>query len=177
METQITTPKGPITLRPGREADAPAYRALRLEALRNYPTAFGADYATNEAHPPSYWVERLRALGSQNMFYFATHNEALIGMCGIYRDNSPKTRHSATIISVYVQPEWRGLQIAEGLIERCCEWVRDQGVTIVKLAVVSTNLAAIRCYTRCGFRTYGTDPQAICYEGVMYDELLMARVL
>jgi RimJ/RimL family protein N-acetyltransferase len=36
-------------------------------------------------------------------------------------------------------------------------------------------VAAIRCYNRCGFTVYGVEPQAIRHDGVMYDELLMAR--
>jgi RimJ/RimL family protein N-acetyltransferase len=45
------------------------------------------------------------------------------------------------------------------------------------LAVVTTNAAAISCYARCGFKVYGTEPQALYYDSVMYDELLMARIL
>jgi RimJ/RimL family protein N-acetyltransferase len=40
--------------------------------------------------------------------------------------------------------------------------------------VVTTNPAAIRCYTRCGFEVYGIEPQAIRYDGKNYNELLMA---
>jgi RimJ/RimL family protein N-acetyltransferase len=67
------------------------------------------------------------------------------------------------------------LQIAEGLIAGCIEWARSQGVKVVKLAVITTNAAAIRCYARCGFSVYGIEPQAICSAGASYDELLMAR--
>jgi hypothetical protein len=48
-------------------------------------------------------------------------------------------------------------------------------VPFVKLAVVTTNTPAVRCYARCGFAVYGIEPQAICYDGVFYDELLMAK--
>ena len=46
---------------------------------------------------------------------------------------------------------------------------------MMKLAVVSTNAPAIRCYEHCGFATYGTDPRVIYYNGVFYDELLMIK--
>jgi len=52
-----------------------------------------------------------------------------------------------------------------------------QEVKIVKLAVVTTNTGAIRCYARCGFQVYGIEPQALCYDSVFYDELLMARTI
>ncbi|MBN1429551.1 MAG: GNAT family N-acetyltransferase [Anaerolineae bacterium] len=175
MNQQITTPHGVIDIRPAQETDYQTYRELRLEALRNHPEAFGADYAANAEQPMTFWTERLRSLGSNNMIYFAVHNEALVGMGGIYRGNSQKTQHSATIVSVYVQPEWRGLKIAEGLVFRCIEWGRTQRAAIVKLTVSATNTTAIRVYSRCGFAVYGIEPQTICLDGIMYDGLLMSR--
>jgi RimJ/RimL family protein N-acetyltransferase len=177
MDKRITTPHGLITIRPAQEADAQAYRDLRLEALRNHPEAFSADYAASEEQPMAYWTERLRSLGSDSMMVFAVVNDSLIGMCGIYRGNSPKTQHSATLVSVYVQPAWRGCRIAEGLITSCVEWARAQEIRVVKLAVVTTNTAAIRCYARSDFTVYGIEPQALYHAGVMVDELLMARLI
>jgi RimJ/RimL family protein N-acetyltransferase len=177
VETQITTPRGSIILRPGHEADAQAYRELRLQALQNHPEAYSSDLKANKQKPMTHWEERLRSLGAENMIFFALSGDRLIGMCGIYRGNSPKTHHSATVVSVYVQPEWRGLQIAEGLINQCIEWARAQEIKILKLAVVTTNSAAIRCYARCGFKVYGIEPQAILNDGIAYDELMMARTI
>jgi RimJ/RimL family protein N-acetyltransferase len=177
MDTPITTPRGTVTIRSAREEDAPAYRDLRLEALRNHPEAFSSDYAANLAQPMTFWADRLRlnSPDSAVMIYFAVHDPQLIGLCGITRTNSPKIQHSATIVSMYVRPDWRGLRIAEGLVTACVDWARTRDVKIVKLAVVTTNTRAIRCYARCGFQVYGIEPQALYYDGVFYDELLMAR--
>jgi len=166
-----------VTIRPGTEEDAPAYRELRLEALRNHPEAFSSDYAENLAKPLSFWTERLRSGNPDNavMMYFCVRDEQLIGMCGITHTNSLKSQHSAYIVSMYVRPEWRGLRIAEELINTCLDWGRTQGIKVVKLGVTTTDAPAIRCYARCGFQVYGTEPQAICVDGVYYDELLMAR--
>jgi RimJ/RimL family protein N-acetyltransferase len=177
MDKSIATPRGIITIRPGTEEDAPAYRALRLEALRNHPEAFSADYAANLAKPMTFWTERLAFNNPEStaMIYFAVHDRQLIGMCGIYRTNSPKIEHTANIVGMYVQPDWRGFHIAEGLITASLDWARTLGVKIVKLAVVTTNSSAIRCYARCGFQVYGIEPQALFCDNVFYDELLMAR--
>lgn len=177
MDTPITTPHGTVVIRLAREEDAPAYRDLRLEALRNHPEVFSADYAASLAQPMTFWTERLRSNSAESavMIYFAVHDKQLIGMSGITRANSPKLQHSATIVSMYVRPAWRGLRIAEGLVTACVDWARAQDVKIVKLAVVTTNTGAIRCYARCGFRVYGIEPQALYYDSVFYDEVLMAR--
>jgi RimJ/RimL family protein N-acetyltransferase len=175
MDKSITTPRGIVTLRPAQETDALAYRELRLEGLRNHPEAFGSDYIVNLAHPMTFWTDRVRLTGNERTLYFAVHDTNLIGTCAIVRGDSPKTRHSAFIVGVYVQPAWRGLRIADELIAACLEWAQQQEIKIVKLGVSITNTPAIRRYSKCGFKIYGIEPQAICADGVMYDELLMAR--
>ena len=177
MDTSINTPHGPITIRPAAEDDAQAFRTLRLQALHDHPQAFGSDYAVNAARPATFWIDRLRSLGSEGSLSFATHADRLVGMAGIQRGDSPKTRHSAFIWGVYVQPDWRGLQIADALIDACLAWGRSQAIKIAKLAVITTNAGAIRCYQRCGFKAYGIEPQALYYDGTLYDELMMARTL
>jgi RimJ/RimL family protein N-acetyltransferase len=177
MDKAITTTRGIVSIRQGQENDAQAYRELRLEGLHNHPEAFGADYDVNEKRPLIFWMERLHSLGSENMIYFAVHENGLIGTCGIYRGDSPKTQHSGTLVGVYVRPEWRGLHIADELMAACIEWAREHEIKILKLGVTTTNTSAIRCYARCGFGVYGVEPEAINIHGTMYAELLMVRSL
>lgn len=152
---------------------------MRLEALHHHPTAFSSDYFLNEAKPSADGIERLRFKQGEStgVIYFAIHSERLVGMTGIQLGNSPKTRHTAFIWGVYVQPQWRGFHLAEGLMTACLDWARLQGVRIVRLAVVTSNTSAIRCYARLGFSAYGVEPQALYYEGTFYDELLRCRNL
>jgi RimJ/RimL family protein N-acetyltransferase len=173
----IVTARGPVTIRTGVEEDADAYRELRLEALQNHPEVYSSDYDHALSLPMAYWVERLRAGGTGDVaqMYFAAYGQELVGLCGIYRADGPRTRHSANVVSLYVRPPWRGLGIAAALVTACLDWARSHDVRIVKLGVITTNAPAIAVYERCGFRTYGTEPQAIFYDGVFYDEMLMAR--
>ena len=172
----IQTSSGSITIRAAAFSDAAPFRELRLHALQNSPTAFSADYQFNLAQPMTYWEGRLN-FDEYGMIFFAVHERHLVGMAGIRQGESPKTHHSAIIWGVYVRPEWRGLHLGATLIETCTEWARARQVEILKLGVVTTNTSAVRCYERCGFTTYGTEPRGILYEGQYYDEFLMARTL
>ncbi|HLF24854.1 MAG TPA: GNAT family N-acetyltransferase [Anaerolineae bacterium] len=177
MGILLTTSRGPITIRAVTEADTAAARDLRLESLQLHPTAFGADYATQLNQPMTYWIDWVRARASDRdqTLQVAVDGETLVGMTGLRQGYAPKMAHNGMIWGVYVRPDWRGLHLAEALIETCIAWARTRGVRLVKLAVVTTNTSAIRCYTRCGLRVYGVEPQVIYSDGVYYDELLMAR--
>jgi RimJ/RimL family protein N-acetyltransferase len=172
----VETSKGKIVVRDASLADAERYRELRLLALKESPTAFSADYEENARQSMSYWKNRLKP-DEHGIIFIAEYEKQLIGMIGIRKGDSSKTKHSAGIWGVYVHPDWRGLRIAEGLIELCCEWAKLREVQIAKLAVVATNKSAIRLYERSGFTIYGTEPNALRVQGRYYDELYMSRPL
>jgi RimJ/RimL family protein N-acetyltransferase len=156
--------------------DIPAFREMRLEALRLHPEAFGADYQQSEQQPQEYWLQRL-ASNPYRTTFVAEADGQLIGMTGVLRGEMPKTAHTATIISVYVRSGWRGLHLIDALIEECLNWSREKSIRVVKLAVVANNTPAIRSYIRCGFSVYGVEPESLCVDGRYHDELLMVRRL
>ena len=176
MIKSIDTSRGIVVIREASMADVAQFRDLRLYALQDSPISFSADYQTNLNHPLEYWQNRLRDTANEVTF-LAEHEHRLIGMSGIARGYSPKTKHSATVYSVFVHPEWRGLRIAEALLEACIEWARSKEVNIIKLSVNAANASAIRCYQRCGFTIYGTEPNALLHEGQYYDEYFMSKML
>jgi len=176
MIKSFRTPKGEVFIRDASFADADQFRELRLFALRDAPTAFSADLDINIKHTKRFWEDRLKP-DIHGIIFFAEHNNQLIGMTGIHKGDSSKTKHSAGIWGVYVRPEWRGLRIAEELMDMCFEWAKLRGVQIVKLAVTSGNESAIRLFERIGFTVYGTEPQGIFHEGEYYDEHWMFKSL
>jgi ribosomal protein S18 acetylase RimI-like enzyme len=109
----------------------------------------------------------------ESTIFIAEQENQLIGMTGVARGGSPKTRHSATIWGVYVKPEWRGLHIAEELIKSCFTWAMERKIVAARLGVTATNTSAIRCYERCGFKITGTEPRAVYYEGQYHDFYMM----
>ena len=176
MIKSVSTIRGIIVLREANLADVDQYRALRLFALRESPLAFGADYETSLNYLFEFWHERLQD-DENSVTFIAEHEQTLIGMMGISRRPLPKTKHSAKIIGVYVHPDWRGLRIAESLIDACIGWARSKEAVIVKLSVNAENTSAIRCYQRCGFTIYGTEPRGTFYNGKYYDGYLMYKAL
>ena len=176
MPSVLHTPSGDVDIRPARIDDMPAFRPLRLQALRDHPEAFSADYEVHKAADNANWG-RYFDFGENAIIHFAFQAKNLIGMTGVRLDTSPKTKHNANIWGVYLLPTWRGHGIARALIHDCCDWARERGALIARLGVTTTNQSARRCYESCGFKITGTDPKAILVDGRFYDEYLMAREL
>jgi RimJ/RimL family protein N-acetyltransferase len=177
MIRTFATSLGKIVIREANIADAINFRQLRLDALENSPIAFSADYQKNSNHPSKYWEDLLSPHPDESVIFIGESEGRLIAMTGVMRGTWPKTRHSAWIWGVYVAPPWRGLHIAEEIIHCCLDWARARSVVVAKLGVAAVNTPAIRCYERCGFKRYGTEPLAVFVDGKYYDEYLMFRPL
>ena len=175
----MTTSKSTITIRPVVPADAASLRELRLEAVANYPAAFAADYGITAAQSIEFWAERIidNTVDDKGVICVATAEGQLIGMTGFLRGHWPKIRHSGVIWAYTSNRNGAACTLAEALLDECIAWAKAHSVVMVKLAAITTNTPAIRCYARCGFTIYGIEPKAICYDGVYYDELLMVKTI
>ncbi len=173
----MSTIKGSIQVRLAGPDDAAMLYSLRLEALARHPEAFAADLESSAAEGKEPWLKLITdyARDNKGVVSLATAENRLIGMTGLVRGHWPKTRHSGSIWGVYVNPDWRGLHVAEAMINECVSWAQVQGLVVVKLGVITTNPPAIRCYARSGFAVYGVEPKAIYYDGIYYDELMMVK--
>ena len=79
--------------------DAAAFRALRLAALRECPTAFSSSYEEECDIPLGQAAERL-APNENRAVFGAFDEERLVGTLGIYRESQRKLAHKAVIWGV-----------------------------------------------------------------------------
>jgi len=179
MTRRLATSKGDFIIRVARPEDAESLFNLRLEALTAHPEAFAADVEMTKTRGEKAWLEQIThdTKDQSGVIVIACAGSKLIGMTGIGRGHWPKTRHSAIVWGVYVNPNWRGLHIAEAMLDDGIRWAQTQGIVVLKLGVITTNEAAIRCYQRAGFIVYGTDPKSNYVNELYYDEYLMAKMI
>ncbi|MCX6078074.1 MAG: GNAT family N-acetyltransferase [Chloroflexi bacterium] len=170
----IATSAGSVAIRPAMFADAIQFSELRQAALRDNPTLFGSDYDSRENCTIEWTLKLIQANPQEECSFVAACDQLILGMTGIRRFPGQKLRHSATIGGVYIQPQWRRQGLAFGLLAGCLDWAREHEIVSLKLAVVTTNLAAIQLYEQNGFIKYGREPRVIFHAGVYYDEYLMS---
>jgi RimJ/RimL family protein N-acetyltransferase len=155
--------------------DAAAFHALRLFALRESPTAFGASVEDETAMPRHVIVSRIAPQdphdgGAAGIF----HGGRLVGMACLHRDHGRKARHRAIVTSVYVAPDHRGSGLSAPLLQRVVDLARAMPrVRRVNLRVNAANLAAQALYRRAGFVEYGREPEGLCVDDTFHDEILM----
>ena len=169
-----------MNIRSVHAGDLDAFRAMRLEAVRDYPLAFTADLAETSARPEEWWrdlITRNAGDGTSVIMVADVGEGELAGMTGLFTPPQPKLAHVGSIWGVYVRPGFRGRGVAERLLRACIDWARAKNLVTAKLSVVAGNDVARRCYERVGFTTYGVEPLAVQWENRFYDEFLMAITL
>jgi ribosomal protein S18 acetylase RimI-like enzyme len=153
-------------------ADAPAYRALRLRGLREHPQAFTSSFEEDEAQPLEVAQQRLAA--TKSSFWGAFDGHALCGIVGLDRETRAKNRHKATLVGMYVAPEAEGHGAGRALVNALLAQARADGLCLVVLTVTEGNSRAMQLYERCGFRSFGVEPRAVCVDGRYFSKNHMA---
>jgi ribosomal protein S18 acetylase RimI-like enzyme len=122
-----------------------ALRAIRLEALRDTPDAYGTTLAEAETFRNAKW----RAMVTTQCYFLAQRDACTVGMIsGGMNDQHPGTYW---MYGMYVSPADRGSGVADRLVDTVESWAKDQGASALYLHVTSTVLRARAFYERIGF--------------------------
>jgi ribosomal protein S18 acetylase RimI-like enzyme len=158
-------------------ADALAFQAMRLDALRESPSAFGASYE-EECDTPLATIEARLAPDSGRLLFGAFDGSALGAIVGVAREQARKARHKAFIRAMYVAPALRGRGVGRQLFEHALAFAASiDGVRQVTLSLTAGNTAALDLYASLGFKVCGQEPDALCVDGIYYDDIHMVRML
>jgi len=166
-----------LTVRPLGPADIDQYRALRLRALREEPTAFASSPEDERLLSVETIESRLQQTMNQVMLG-AFDGDTLVGLSGLLRERRSKLVHKAWIVSFYVAPEARRRGLGRLLLERTLDHARAMpGLRQVNLGVNAANVAARQLYESMGFVAFGLEHGFMLVDGVPHDELSMVLVL
>ena len=167
--------EAPVVVRALVPEDAPAFRELRIRALREHPEAFGR--TPEEVDPVEVWRQRLADDAKSDLDFMlgAFENDVLVGVAGCHRERFIKQRHIASIWGVYVSLEYRrrglGRELCLAAIERASTW---PDLECLWLDVTTSNQRARALYVSCGFKSVATKPRSLRVGDRYYDEELMA---
>lgn len=169
-----------LTIAPLTPADVDEYRRVRLRALAGNPESFRSNAEEEAAKPLSWWHERLAPRNPPESVFFGAWTGAreLVGTSGVLFEARRNTRHTATIVGMYVAPEHAGHGVGARLLGACIDVARaDACIEMLYLTVTATNATAIRLYERSGFVVYGREPRSMRIGDRTFDKLLMAMTI
>ena len=161
-----------IEIRPIRVADAVAWRALRLQALKEEPVSFAASYEEAAATDPEAFARSIPAEGGPNVLFGLHVEGALEGAAGFVVQGGLKRSHKGLLWGVYVRPAWRGRGLGKALVERVIGHARGH-VALLQASVTAGDNTARTTYLALGFQSYGVEPAALRVGDVDYDEELL----
>ena len=150
-------------------------KSIRCRALADAPEAFGTTLAEAEARPASYWPESAARLAhaADAAMFLAFHGTEACGMTGCYLGGDRNA--VADLVSVWVAPEFRRLQVGQRLLGAARRWAQEHGADTLHAWVAAENAPARRFYERAGFRA--TDERAPMRPGAVQAALLLMMPL
>jgi len=169
-----------MVIRQLTETDTALFRVLRLRALRESPHAFTNSYEEFSLQPLESIAQRFRDQVNSHVNFTlgAFQDDQLVGIVGFYRETALKIQHKGSIVSMYVQPEFRSQGIARALLTEAIDRARRlPGLTQLLLGVMETQTTAKRLYESLGFTVYGREPRAVKIGDEYFDEEFMVLKL
>ena len=147
-------------------------RAIRLEAVRDTPTAFSFSYAASAAHTDVFWQERAAVEATSDdgaTFVACDRNDDWVGSASV--EPLADVPDHAHLHAVYVRAEHRGpTGPGARLVEAAIRFAEQHiDVSRLTLGVHESNTRALAFYRRMGFRMtdkvipYRPNPVEKCY--------------
>ena len=159
------------------ETDAEKYQEIRLNSLKMDPEAFGSTYE-REVEFSLEQVKSRIAPTKDRFVLGALHNGELVGIVTFMRESGLKMCHKGNVFGMYVKPDFRGKSIGKLLLTELIEQAKQcEGLEQINLTVVADNHSAKKLYESLGFEVYGTERNALKFEGNYFDEDLLVKIL
>lgn len=157
--------------------DVAEFQRVRLEALRESPTAFSSSYEEERDRDLTKVAERM-APDELGLIFGAFDGKRLVGLAGFRREAGLKRKHKGFIWGMYVAPSYRRSGIGRQLIERVVSHAATlPGLRRINLGVNAANAPAIALYEATGFKSYGVERGFLIVDGVEQDEIHMSCVI
>ena len=151
------------------QLDWQKHKEIRLEALKNDPSAFGRSYVEELKKTNEEWQEQL--IENNKLFYAVCLNNQFVSLGGAYKND----RGEWNIMAVYTKKEFRGQGCGMLLMEGILNELENRGIKKIFLKVNIEQLVAISLYKKVGFDIISTFKNQLLGDGKCHDEYEMAK--
>lgn len=126
-------------------------------------------------------IERTRAFVRDNVehgfpVFVLVDGGQLVGWCDILPAHSNEAIRHVGVLGMGLMPAYRGRGLGERLLRAALDAAGDFGFTRVQLGVFAGNARAVALYRKVGFVEEGVRRGYLLIDGVLIDEIMMARI-
>jgi putative acetyltransferase len=164
-----------LNIRPIRMEDARAINEIRtMDGVRENIMALTSERITRAE-------SMISGLTPNDHMFVAEVEEngvkRVVGVCGLNVNQSPRTRHSASL-GLMINRDYQGKGIGRALLNKVVD-LADNWLMLIRLelGVFTDNERAINLYKSLGFEIEGTKRCAIIRNGQYADEYMMSRIV
>jgi GNAT superfamily N-acetyltransferase len=136
--------------------DGMLLRRVRLEALKDAPSAFSSTLDLEAGRTDAEWVERAVAgsRGRDRATFFGMVDDRVVGLVGGFRPEASST--AVEMVSMWVAPDARRSGVGAALIDAVQAWAVETEAMSIWAGVMRGNDAARRLYSSKGFGERGS---------------------
>lgn len=140
-----------IKIRRLQIGEANLFKQIRLRSLQEASYAFSSTYESALQRSEESWREQSdsTAHGSDRATFIAFSDDNPIGIAALYRREDQVD--VGQLLQVWVAPEYRGMGIAENLMDAIFEWASENIFNTILSRVRDGNTRAQKFYIKYGF--------------------------
>jgi GNAT superfamily N-acetyltransferase len=120
------------------------WRAIRLDALRTDPDAFGSTLEREQDFARDVWESRLNGVDGPSVLALADDEAVAMGAGYCYRAGT------LMVVAMWTRPRWRGRGLGRRILDEVVGWARSRELA-VDLWVEDDNPGARSLYASYGF--------------------------
>ena len=128
------------------------FKQIRLEALRESPSAFASTHESALKRSDESWREQAAssAQGSDRATFIAFSDDLPIGIAALYRDKD--RMEVGEVLQVWLAPEFRGTGVAQTMLDAVFQWASENSFRTVLATITKGNERARQFYRKYGFK-------------------------
>jgi len=159
--------------------DVIPYHRLRLQAVASDPHAYLSTVEVETAKPLQYFSTELMfaSLKAPFGYYGLFNDDTLIGYIQLGTTGLAKQSHIAYFYNLYLDPHFRGQQLATQLCETVIAQAQAAGLERIFAVSLAANQPALNFYHSLGFQNCGRRSQSVKWHDTYDDEVELVKVL
>lgn len=150
------------------ESDMPAFRELRLQALKEHPMMYMHIHDEEQKRPDAYWESMIKYSKIIGTF----DGDTMVAFAIMSPYGGIKQRHKCMIWGAYVTPEARNQAIGKNMRLKLFDEARALDMTHCISSIVAGNPASLAMHEAVGYEVMYTEKKGIKHRDDSYSDVI-----